>query len=406
LANFSPQQGRPGGLPYAIALISLFLAGCASKTAQTASREQEPPARDVIVDAKTQRQLGVEVQLVSAQSLAAPITATGQLQLNEDRTWRVGSVLSGRIVAVPVHLGDVVQAGQVIAQMHSHEVHDARADHRQAVTELERLKILADQAQRVRDRTKRVFDLKAASREQLEAAETQYRSAQLSIANAQASVDKTEAHITEFLDVPLRDTDSGRGGDDADRVPIKAPAAGTVMEREANAGSVVSAGDPVVTISDLSSLWFIAAVNEADLSHIRRGQAVRIAVRAYSERTFPGHVFQLGERLDPQTRTLQVRVLVSNINGLLKPDMFATAEFTPQSQHAIVHVPESAIQDVGGKSVVFVQTPAGAFVPKEIKTGARVDRQVEIVSGVEPGTPVVVNGALLLKSQLLKNESN
>ena len=158
------------------------------------------------------------------------------------------------------------------------------------------------------------LDLKAASREQLEAAETQYRAAQLSVSTAQAEESiRAEFHLTEFLDVPLSDkTPSGTEVTDADRVPIKSPAAGTVMERVANVGTVVSIGDPVVTVSDLSSLWLIAAINEAELSHIRVGQPVRISVRAYPDRVFPGKVFQLGERMDPQTRTLQVRVLVSN----------------------------------------------------------------------------------------------
>jgi cobalt-zinc-cadmium efflux system membrane fusion protein len=111
----------------------------------------------------------------------------------------------------------------------------------------------------------------------------------------------------------------------------------------------------------------------------------------------------LGERLDPQTRTLQVRVLVSNPQGLLKPDMFATAEFSPQAAKTLIHVPESAIQEFQGKTVVFVRTGSGTFEPKEVQTGARIDRQIQILSGLEPGTPVVVNGALLLKSHLLKS---
>jgi membrane fusion protein, heavy metal efflux system len=175
------------------------------------------------------------------------------------------------------------------------------------------------------------------------------------------------------------------------------------MARLASVGSVVSSGDPVVTVSDLSSLWLIAAVNEADLSKVRRGQHVVILVRAYPEKRFPGQVFQLGERLDAQTRTLQVRVLVSNPHGLLKPDMFATAEFSPQTEQASVHVPESAVQELKGKSVVFVQTASGVFVSKEVQVGVRVDRQIQIISGLEAGTPVVVNGALLLKSHVLKS---
>jgi RND family efflux transporter MFP subunit len=217
-------------------------------------------------------------------------------------------------------------------------------------------------------------------------------------------VDKADAHLTEFLDVPLHDDDSP-SGTEADRIPIKSPAAGTIMERHASVGSVVSIGDPVVTVSDLSSLWLIAAVNEADLSKVQRGQRVVIVVRAYPDKTFPGQVFQLGERLDAQTRTLQVRVLVSNPQGLLKPEMFATAELTPQTQQTSVHVPESAVQDLNGKPVVFVRTGSGTFEPREVQVGARIDRQIRILSGLEAGTPVVVNGALLLKAHVLKSAS-
>ena len=383
-----------------LALIGVLLAGCSSKTAMPV--ESPEAAAHVNVDAQTQRQLGLEVQPAVSRSVTAPIAATGQLQLNEDKTWHVGAVTEGRIVSVPVHLGETVKAGQILAQMHSHEVHDSRADRRQAVAELDRVNVMAEQALRVRDRTRRLFELKAASREQLEAAETQSKSAQLSVSTAQAGVDKANAHLTEFLEVPLHDENSS-GKTDADRVPIKAPAAGTVMERLASVGSVVSSGDPVVTVSDLSSLWLIAAVNEADLSKVRRGQHVVILVRAYPEKRFPGQVFQLGERLDAQTRTLQVRVLVSNPHGLLKPDMFATAEFSPQTEQASVHVPESAVQELKGKSVVFVQTASGVFEPKEVQVGVRVDRQIQIISGLEAGTPVVVNGALLLKSHVLKS---
>lgn len=353
------------------------------------------------MDAQTQQQLGFEVRPAAARAPVVPIVASGQIQLNQDRTWRVGAIVAGKMVEVPVRLGDEVKAGAIVAQMHSHEVHDSRADRRQAIADLDRSKVLADQAMRVRDRTRRLFDLKAASREQMESAETQYQSARLSVSNAEAQVDRTEHHLTEFLDVPLHDNNN----DEADRVPVRAPAAGTIIERLANAGTVASSGDPVVVVSDLSSLWLIAAVNEADLSHVRVGQAVRITVRAYPDVVFPGKIFQLGERLDPQTRTLQVRVLVSNPQAKLKPDMFATAEFVSQPGRAGVYVPESAIQELNGRTVVFVRAAAG-FAPKEVTAGQRADGQVEIRSGIAAGTPVVVNGALLLKGRLLQSESN
>lgn len=392
---------------YFVALCCAVLGACSSKPVPTPEGSAAAPSGNLVsVDARTQQQLGLEVRPAEALSISAPITATGQLQVNEDRTWKVGAVTEGRIVAVPVRMGEIVKAGQIVAQMHSHEVHDARAVRRQAVAELEKLKVLSEQAQRVLNRTRRLYDLKAASREQLEAAETQHRSAQFSVTNAEAEVQKTEAHLTEFLDVSLQDAGKDASGDDRDYVPIKSPALGTVMERLANAGTVVSVATPIVTISDLSSLWLIAAVNEADLSLIRPRQAVRISVRAYPDQTFPGTVFQLGERLDPQTRTLQVRVLVSNLNGLLKPDMFATAEFTPALRASSIHVPESAVQELNGRTVVFIKSENQSFLAKEVKVGPRVAGQIEILSGLEQGTPVVVNGALMLKSQWLKSQGN
>jgi RND family efflux transporter MFP subunit len=177
------------------------------------------------------------------------------------------------------------------------------------------------------------------------------------------------------------------------------------MERKVSVGTVVSSGDPLFTIANLSSLWLIAAVNEADMARVKPGQQVELTVRAFGDRKFTGRVLQLGERLDPNTRTLQVRVLVPNPQGLLKPEMFATAKFAAVAERPVIQLPAAAVQELKGKQVVFVQSAAGAFVPQEVRTGITAEGKVEVVSGLQPGTPVVVSGAFLLKSELLKSEN-
>jgi multidrug efflux pump subunit AcrA (membrane-fusion protein) len=100
-----------------LVLSCVLLASCTPKAASAPEAKgvsAPAPARDLVVDVKTQQELGVAVQPAVAQPVAAPITAAGQLQMNEDRTWQVGAVIEGRIVAFPVHLGDSVQAGEVI----------------------------------------------------------------------------------------------------------------------------------------------------------------------------------------------------------------------------------------------------------------------------------------------------
>lgn len=378
-----------------------YLASCQPDSSSPApGKPSETKLNSLDISGEAQKELGITVEKAAELPLGAPLAATGLLQVNDDAQWQVGALTDGKIISVPVRVGDSVRSGQIMAVLHSHEVHDARATYRQAVAELERQRTLAKQALTVRDRTRRLFDLRAASREQLDTAETLYRSATTIVSNAEAEVQKAEFHLTDFLEVPVEadaDHDSIQNS-----LTIKAPASGTLMQRNVSAGSVVSMGTPVFSIADLTTLWMIAAVNEADLSRVRAGQQVEITVRAFPDRVFPGRVLKLGERLDPQTRTLQVRVLVPNRGGLLKPDMFATASFTTGSSRAVIQIPESAVQSLHGKTVVFVQAANGSFIRRDVTAGARVGGRVEIVSGLSAGDNVVVNGAFLLRSQIQK----
>lgn len=387
----------------------LFLFSCSSQEKAPPGSSVHAPAerksKDIHVKGGISKELGIRVTEVREVTSSLPIAATGQLQVNEDASWIIGAITDGRIISVATRVGDAVRQGQVLALLHSHDVHDARAVYRQAVAELARGQVMADQARTVRDRTRRLLELRAASREQFEAAEASYKSASNAVAALQADVDKAKFHLTEFLEVPV-DAPDTHDSTTPDGLAIKSPAAGTVMERKATVGTVVSAGDPVFTVTDLKSLWLIAAVNEADMSRIHPGQRVQIAVRAYTDRQFAGRVLKLGERLDPQTRTLQVRVLVPNGHGLLKPDMFATAEFQTADTRPTLQVPDGAVQHLNGKQIVFVRTADGAYSPREITTGSKTGGFVEIVTGLRAGEPVVVEGAYLLKSHLMKEPGN
>lgn len=387
-------------------LVSAFLCACSSlhPTVQPDGRvvEDEDSATRIRLDNDVRQELNITVAPAEELPVGTPVVATGQLQINEDASWVVGSMTDGKIVSVPVRVGDAIREGQVLAVLHSHEVHDARATLRQARSELARQKVLEEQARMVLERTRRLFNLRAASREQLEAAETAYISATNNVAAAQAEVDKAAFHVTDYLEVPLEPPAEGSPASTRDGLTIKSPASGTLMDRHATAGTVVSAGDPVFTIANLSSLWLIASVNEADMARVRPGQAVKVRVRAYMDRAFPGMVLRLGERLDPQTRTLQVRVLVPNTGGLLKPDMFATAEFESGDVRTTLQVPEAAVQQMNGKYYVFLSNGNDSFEPQEVGPGAIHNGRVEIRSGLKAGDVVAVNGAYLLKTQVLK----
>jgi multidrug efflux pump subunit AcrA (membrane-fusion protein) len=296
-----------------------------------------------------------------------------------------------------------VDAGQVLGRLHSHEVHEARAGYQQAMTELQRAQAAEEYTKKRRDRELRLFELKAGSRQDVETAEADLRNAGAAIQKAQSEVEKERAHLNIFR-LPIEEPGSNNPHhEEEDDIPIIAPASGLVFERKATVGSVVNGGADLFTIIDIGSLWMIAGADEASLSGLRTGQQVQLQVRAYPDRQFSGRILKLGEKLDPDTRTLQIRILVPNPQGRLKPEMYATASLTQNGRRLATVVPDGAIQEINGVLLVFVRRSQNEFETRAIKAGQHTGGEVEILEGLNAGESVVVKGSFLLKSQLLKN---
>lgn len=391
------------------AVLILILTGCSRQTPTAASEATSQAGtatgREVTLDEKAQREGGIAIAAIEVQALPETLQAAGRMTVNENRTWRVGAITEGRIIRVFANAGDGVEEGQILARMHSHDIHESRAEHRKAVAEVARLKNLESYALRVRDRAKRLLELKAASVEQVEHAETELRNTQTLRANAEVELDRTRKHLTEFLEIPIeepKEHHSGMQERDDDLIPIKAPATGTLLTRNVTPGTVVASSGDLFVVSDLSTLWMIALVNEEHLPALRAGMPVRVRVQAYGTQAFPGRIGKLGEELDPTTRTVRVRVDVPNPRGLLRPEMYATAEIELGSSKPGLYVPQEAIQEVNGQSAIFVRTAVDRFEARPVRAGTPVQNSVEIVRGLKPGEQVAIAGSYVLKSQLMK----
>ncbi len=395
-----------------LAAFVVFLIGCGGPTPGPVveARAPEPvkaPASEVEV--KQGQGAGIVTEIVREESVQEGLRVTGRLTVNENQTWHVGAITEGRVVKVMANPGDAVKAGQVLARMHTHEVHDGRAEYRKALNEVSRARAAETHAHQVRDRAKRLYDLKAASLESVERGEADVKNAQASVELALTELERAKTHLVEFLQVPLDDPDKHAEGPhteenhgDADLVPVKAPASGTLLERKVTAGSVVAAAADMFVITDLSTIWMMANVGEAAIAGIRPGQAVRVEVQSQPGRTFRGRVVKLGEQLEAATRTLPVRIELANPGGLLKPEMYADAVFAAGSARTAVYVGESALQEVKGQTVVFVEKSPGHYEARAVEPGRSLDGRVALLNGVAAGDKVVIKGAFVLKSQLLK----
>jgi membrane fusion protein, heavy metal efflux system len=393
----------------AIAGLLALASGCSRQTPPTAAEKKPAPAgpeqpSTVVMSVQTQRESGVETAPLKMQPVAEVVHSTARLTNDEDHTWRVGAITEGRIVSVLANVGDLVAKDQVLARMHSHDIHESRAENQKAIANLARLKGVAEYAAKVRDRAKRLYDLKAGSLEQLERAETELKNAQTDVQNAETDLTRTRNHLTEFLGVELADPDAGkpRGSEDTDLIPVRAPAAGIILTRNVTPGTVVTSSSDQFLISDLSKLWAIVEVREEYLGRLRLGMPVRIYVQAYGTEAFHGRIGRIGDVLDPATRTVKVRVELDNARKRLKPEMYATSEIDLGTGESAFLVPAEAIQEVRGQPSIFIQTKEDRFEIRTIKTGRSMDNLVEISGNLSAADRVCVRSAFVLKSEFLK----
>ena len=186
-------------------------------------------------------------------------------------------------------------------------------------------------------------------------------------------------------------------------VPIKSPIAGTVLVRDITPGGVMQLGDEAFAVANLRTVWDLASVNQADLGFLRVGQSAAVRTNAWPGETFTGRVTLIGAVLDPATRTVQVRITLSNAEGKLKPQMFSTATIDETATRQALFVPQDALQTIDSLPVVFVTADGQHFTARTVRTAPPVGGEVEVTEGLRPGEHVAVAGAFMLKSALLKS---
>jgi cobalt-zinc-cadmium efflux system membrane fusion protein len=323
----------------------------------------------------------------------------GSLTVDEEKTDHIGVVYPGIVMQVMVNVGDRVKDGQILARLHAHDLHEAISMYQSGLAELERTRRLSDYARRSRDRYDSLYEIKFASKQEAEQAAMGYRNAVADRDKAEAMLQAARSHLADMLGVAEDKIAESDLRDDT--IPIKTPRSGIVIARYVTPGMALNPGAQTFTVSSLGTLWMMAAVSEENLEGLRIGMPVTIRVRAYPGVTFSGQIVQLGPQLDPATRTLTVRVLVPNLDGRLRPEMYATAEIARGGSRSALFVPEVSVQNLNGNAVVFVRRPNSEFEARPVKLGARVDHEVEIVEGLKTGEEVVTDGAFVVKSQFL-----
>ena len=364
----------------------LGIAGAAVLTAcgghkDTATDSKPVPAfvRDgdfVVIPEKSGLRNYVAVEAAREQRIQTPLEAPAVLEADPAKVATILPPLSGRISVLSVHLGDTVKTGQPLFTIDSSELSQARADLQHAQQNL-RL------TQKAYVRTQDLAQHGIAAQKDLEQAESDYHGAQSELERATA--------VFRTLGISPQSTASAR------QLVVRSPVAGRVSMLTAVAGTFANDSNaPLMTISDVSTIWFTASVQEKDLSGVAPGEAVTATVQSFAGETFEGKVAFVADQLDPDTRTIKVRVAYDNREGRLKPGMFAKVTFLGQA-HTAVTVPTSALIQNESRTQVFVEVAPWKFEPRAVTAGATQGADTEVLTGLKAGERVVSRQGVLLQ---------
>ena len=304
------------------------------------------------------QQLGVRSEAAALRQLDRMLRVTGRVEIDERRTYTIAPKFEGWVERLHVNTtGQAVRKGQALFEVYSPELVSAQREQALATQGLAALKDADDEAKQ--------------GMQQLADASTA-RLKNWDIADARLS---------------------------GNRITFNAPVSGIVLEKKAVQGMRFMPGEMLYQIADLSSVWVMGEVTEQDIGRIRLGDRALIVVDAYPERDFAGKVDFIYPTLNSATRTVQVRIEVSNPKGLLKPAMFANAQIAAVKRDTVLTVPTSAVIDSGTRQVVLVRLAEGRFEPRAVTLGSRSDDYVEVLAGVAEGEQVVTSANFLIDAE-------
>ena len=181
------------------------------------------------------------------------------------------------------------------------------------------------------------------------------------------------------------------------RVPLVAPISGIVSELGVREGAMVQAGAPAFTLTDLSWVWIVVEVPEAQGALLRPGQRAAVSVQTLPGKAFEGKLDYVYPELNAQTRTLKARIMLPNPHLELKPGMFVTAALVSGARKMLA-VPTEAVIQTGTRSVVIVKD-GERFRAATVKSGAEMAGRTEILEGLKAGERVVASGQFLIDSE-------
>lgn len=384
------------------AAISLAMAACSQEPG--AARMAAPPGPPGTFRPTATQWQSLTVATIGDRGFQTEEMTDGIIATDDNASVDIFSPYSGRVLGVSARLGDTVRAGQPLLTVEASELTQGVGDLIAAKAALATATAAEAQAVRDEDRAHQLYLAKAGALKDwqqaqaaLLAARSTTRSAQVglgAVRNRLAILGKSPAEVAALEDArnPTRF---------APGAAVVAPIAGTVVQRNVGPGQFIqsaSAGatTPVFRIADLSRVWLVGNLREADAEKVSVGQTVQVKVPAWPGRVFTARLTFVAPVVDPSTHRLAVRAEIANPDGALKPQMLASFTVLSGQLGDNPAVPVDAVVYEGDSAHVFIARKDGLIEARTVQLGRQNGNLIEALSGVKAGERIIAGGSLFI----------
>lgn len=373
----------------AACLLFMTISGCGSGPSESESKMTSYSASESKADTADlftvpQDQMS-HIQVVAVQKLRLPrvLRLTGSVAYNAFKTTPVFTAIGGPVQEILVAPGQKVHAGQPLLTVASPDYSMARSAYIKARSAFQ----VADKNY---ERSKDLYQHQAIAERDLLQAESDRAQAQ---ADLQSSEDALRVLGLTDLDAVLKNPPKTTS-----QIPLLAPVAGEIVERLVGPGQLLQAGaTQCFTISDMGTVWVLVNVYPSDVAYVRSGDSVEITTDSYPD-TFHGKISYIAPALDPNTRTIQARIVTENPGDKLKKDMYVTATVQAGAIRDALAVPDAAVlRDTENQPFVYLQSGANKFARRLVTVGDSRNGLTQVQSGLKEGDRVVSDGSLFLQ---------
>lgn len=345
-----------------------------------AKKSSETPSNVTLTSAQLKH---IHIYTVAESAFHRTLDVDGVVDFDNDQATSVLAPMSGPVSRLLVQPGDRVKKGQLLATVDSPDYAAAVAAYRKAVA-------AAQAARRLADMDKDLLAHKGVAQKEADQAESDAVSAESDRYAALQTLYSLNIDPHIIADIKKGRAISRLTGE------IRAPMAGTVVERQITPGQLLQAGStPCFTIADLSRVWVMAQVFDADIGNVHVGDSAEIVTDGKS---IPGRVDNVAAEVDPATRSVMVRVAVANPGGALKKQMYVRLRLTSHTASTGILAPVSSIlRDDENLPFVYALQKDGSFARRHVTLGGRVADSYDIPDGLKAGDRIVVDGAIFVQ---------